>query len=147
MVRVGNISFQVIEESIMSATKLSQEGERRKKHWFVPRASHDFSLKPEFWYVTGIKGYHHSWINPEYINSLTVIIHLVTCKGNLSVFKSYHLHLLAHFVDNRSLNFPFFFLQSLEKMSNLVCKDTLHPKSSLYHHNLIKILILDQLKE
>ena len=76
-----------------------------------------------------------------------VIIQLVTCEGKFSVFKSYHIRLFAHFVDNRCLNFPFFFLQSLEKMSNLVRKNTLHPKSSLYHHSLIKILILDQVKE
>ena len=97
--------------------------------------------------MTSIKGYHHSWIKPKYINPLTVIIHLVTCEGKFSVFKSRHLRLLAHFVDNISLNFPFFFLRSLEKMLNLVRKNTLHPKSSLYHHNLIKLLILDQLKE
>ena len=76
-----------------------------------------------------------------------VIIHLVTCEGKFSVFKSCHLRLLAHFVDNRCLNFPLVFLRSLEKMSNLVCKNTLHPKSILYHHSFIKILILDQLKE
>ena len=32
-------------------------------------------------------------------------------------------------------------------MSNLVRKNTLHPKSSLYHHSLIKLLILDHIKE
>ena len=32
-------------------------------------------------------------------------------------------------------------------MSNLIHKNTLHPKSSLYHHILIKLLILDQIKE
>ena len=139
MVRVGHLSLQVIEESIACATKLPREGEWWHKHWFVPRASHNFVLNLEFRHVAGIKGYHHSWINPEYINPLTVIIHLVTCEGKFSIFKSRHLHLLAHFVDNRCLNFPFFSLRSLEKMSNLVRKNTLHPKSSLYHHSLIKL--------
>ena len=32
-------------------------------------------------------------------------------------------------------------------MSNLVRKNTLHPKNSLYHHSIIKLLILNQLKE
>ena len=32
-------------------------------------------------------------------------------------------------------------------MSNLVHKNTLHPKNILYHHIIIKLLILDQLKE
>ena len=32
-------------------------------------------------------------------------------------------------------------------MSSQVRKNTINPKCSLYHHSLIKILILDQLKE
>ena len=46
--RVGHVSFQVTEESIAHTTKLPREGEQWHKHWFVPRASHNFSLKPEF---------------------------------------------------------------------------------------------------
>ena len=60
MERVGHLSFQVMEESIVCATKLPREGEWWDKHWFVPRASPKFALKPEFQHVTGIKGYHHS---------------------------------------------------------------------------------------
>ena len=147
MARVGHLSFQFTEELISHATNIPQEGEWWHKHWFVPQASHNFSLNPKFWYVTRAKGYHHSWIKTEYIKLSTVIIHLVTCKGKFSVFKSCHLRLLAHFVDNRCLNFPFFFHHSLEKMSNFSRMNTLHPKSSLYHHSIIKLLILDQIKE
>ena len=92
MDRVGHISFQVTEESIAHANKIPWEGKQWHKHWFVPWASHNFSLKIKFWYVTGIKGYHHTWIKPKYINPLTVIIHLVTCEGMSSVFKSCHPH-------------------------------------------------------
>ena len=139
--RVGHLSFQVTEESISRATKLSREGERWHKHWLVPWASHNFSLKRKFHHVTGVKGYYHSWIKLDYIKPLIVIIHLVTCEGKFSIFKSCHLRLLAHFVDNTRLNFPFFFHHRLEKMSNLVRNNTLHPKNSLYHHSIIKILI------
>ena len=97
--------------------------------------------------MTGINGFHCSWIKPEYLNPLTVIIHLITCEGKFSVFKSYHLHLLSHFVDKKYLNFPYYFLRSLEKMSNQVRKNTVNPKGSLYHRSLTKLLILDQLKE
>ena len=113
--RVGHLVFSVTEESISHATKLPREGERWHKHWFVLRASHNFALKPECHHVSGNKGYHHSWIKPEYLNPLIVIIHLVTCEGKFGVFKSCHLHLLAHFVDQKYLNLPFFFLQSFEK--------------------------------
>ena len=144
--RVDHLVFQVTEELIARATKLPREGERWHRHWFVPRASHNFTLKPKCRHVSGSKGYHHSWIKLEYLNPFTVIIDLVTCKGKFSIFKSCHLRLLDHFVDQKYLNFPFFFLQSLKKMSNLVRKNTLHPKNSLYHHSIIKLLILYQLK-
>ena len=97
--------------------------------------------------MTGIKGFHRSWIKPKYLNPLTVIIHLITCEGKFSIFKYCHLHLLAHFVNQKHLNFPYYFLRILEKMLNQVKKNTLNPKGSLYHHSLIKILILDQIKE
>ena len=98
--RVDHIVFPINEESITCTTKLPQEGDRWNKHWFVPRASHNFSLKPKFWHVVGIKGFHCNWIKPEYLNPLTVIIHLITCEGKFSVFKSCHLHFLAHFIDH-----------------------------------------------
>ena len=62
--RVGHLVFLVTEESISHGTKLPWEGERWHKHWFVPRASHNFALKPECCHVSGSKGYHHSWIKP-----------------------------------------------------------------------------------
>ena len=98
--------------------------------------------------MAGIKGFHRNWIKLEYLNPLMVIIHLITCEGKFSVFKSCHLHFLAHFIDHEKyINFPYYFLKSHEKMSNHVKKKTANPKGSLYHHILINILILDQLKE
>ena len=48
MARAGHLYFQLTEELISHATKLPQEGERWHKHWFVPRASHNFVLKADF---------------------------------------------------------------------------------------------------
>ena len=87
------------------------------------------------------------WIKLECINPLTIIIHLITCEGKFSVFKSFHIHLLALFFYQKFLNFPFYFLRILEKMSSQVIKNTIKPKGSLYHHSLIKFLIFDQLKK
>ena len=57
--------------------------------WFVLWASHNFSLKLEFQHVMGRKGFHRIWIKLEYLNPLTVIIHLITCEGKFSVCKSF----------------------------------------------------------
>ena len=116
---VGHLVFPITEESITITTKLPREGDQWHKHWFVPRASHNFALKPEFRHVAGRNGFHRSWIKPEYLNPLRVIIHLITCEGKFRVFKSYHLHFLSHFVNHhKHLNFPYYFLRSLKKMSN-----------------------------
>ena len=145
--RVGHLVFPVTEESIMLVTNIPREGMWWHKHWFVPWESHNFAIKPEYWHVIGIKGFHHNWIKLDYINPLTGIIHLITCEGKTNLFKAYHIRLLSHFLDQKCLNFPFYFLRSLEKMSSQVKKITVNPKGNLYHHSLIKLLILDQLKK
>ena len=71
--RVGHLVFLATEESITCATKLTREGDRWHKHWFVPRASNNFALKPEFQHVTGRKGFHREWIKPEYLNPCLIL--------------------------------------------------------------------------
>ena len=56
--RVGHLIFQVTEETITLANKLLREGTHWHKHLFLPRSSHNFTLKPEFQHVVGAKGFH-----------------------------------------------------------------------------------------
>jgi hypothetical protein len=81
------------------------------------------------------------------INPLIVITRLITCEGRYSIFKACHFRLLAHFQFNKPLNFPFYFLKSLEKMSSQVCKNLANPHNSLFHHGLIKFLVIAELKK
>jgi hypothetical protein len=55
--------------------------------------------------------------------------------------------LLAHFLFNKPLNFPFYFLKSLEKMSSQVSKNVTNPHNSLFHRSLIKLLVLTELEK
>jgi hypothetical protein len=59
--------------------------------------------------------------------------------------KLVHFRLLAHFQFNKPLNFPFYFLKSLEKMSSQVRKNVANPHNSLFHHGLIKLLVITEL--
>ena len=147
MARVGYLTFPVTKESIAVATKLPREGARWHKHMFIPRLSHDFILKPYYQHVAGTKGFHREWVKLEYLNPLAIIIRLITREGNFTVFKAFHFRLLAHFVNQQFLNFLFYFLKILENMSNQVKKNMVNPMGSLYHHSLIKLLIVHQLKE
>jgi hypothetical protein len=54
--------------------------------------------------------------------------------------------LLAHFLFNKPLNFPFYFLKSLEKTSSQVRKNVTNPHNSLFHHGLINLLVLANLE-
>ena len=59
----------------------------------------------------------------------------------------YHFRLFLHFTSKKLLGLPFFLFRSLGKMSDKV---TARPKSSepsMFHHVLIKLLVLEELKK
>ena len=60
---------------------------------------------------------------------------------------SCHFRLLAHFEFGKLLNFPFYFWKSLGKMDFQVRKNVENPTHSLYHHGLINMIILAELKK
>ena len=76
-----------------------------------------------------------------------IITKLIMCEGRFSTFKACHFCLLAHFEFGKLLNFPFYFWKILGKMASQVRKNMENPTHSLYHHGLIKMLILAQLKK
>ena len=87
------------------------------------------------------------WIIEEFIRPLVIFTRLITCEGRFSTFKPCHFRLLAHFEFGKLLNFPFYFWKSLGKMDSQVKKNVENPTHSLYHHGLIKMVILAELKK
>ena len=67
--------------------------------------------------------------------------------GGCCTVQQYHTRLLMNFIDNQTLNMPYFLLNSLRKMSVTVQKNLGDVEPHLYHHGLVKILIEKQLKE
>jgi hypothetical protein len=147
MAHVGSLIFVVSEESISSITKLPRVGDRWFKHHQLQRASYNRVFKPKFQNIFGAKGYSKEWIKEELINPLIVITRIMTCEGRYYVFKACHFILLAHFQFNKPLNFPFYFLKSLENISSQVRKNVTNPHNSLFHHGLIKLLVLAELEK
>jgi hypothetical protein len=145
--RVWYLSFEVSEESISTTTKLPRMGDRWFKNYQLPCSSYNRVFKPEFENISGEKGYSREWIKVELINPLIVITRLITCEGRYSTFKACHFKLLAHFLFNKPLNFPSYFLKILEKMSSQVRKNVTNPHNSLLHHGLIKLLVLAELQK
>jgi hypothetical protein len=139
--------FLAFEESISSATNLPSVGDRQFKHQQLPRESYNRVFKTKFLNIFGATGYSKEWIKEELINPLIVITRLITCEGRYSVFKACHFQLLAHFQFNKLLNFPFYLLKSLKNMSSQVRKTVTNLHKILLHHDLIELLVLDELEK
>jgi hypothetical protein len=142
---VGSITIGVSKESIAATIKLPRMGDRWFKNHQLLHSSYNRVFKPEFQNISREKGYSKEWIKEELINPLIVITRLITCECRYSTFKAFHFRLLAHFQFNKPLNFPFYFLKSLEKMSYQVRKNVTNPHNNLFHHILIKLLVLSKL--
>ena len=97
--------------------------------------------------MKGEKGFSKLWIRDEFIIPLVIITKLITYEGRFSTFKACHFRLLAHFEFGKLLNFPFYFWKSLGKMASQVRKKVKNPTHSLYHHGLIKMIILAEFKK
>jgi hypothetical protein len=115
---VGSLAFEVSEEFIVAATNLPRMGDRWLKNHQLSLSSYNRVFKPEFERISGAKGYTKESIKAELINPLIIITRLITCEGRYFTFKACHFILLAHFLFNKPLTFPFYFLKSLEKMSS-----------------------------
>jgi hypothetical protein len=142
---VGSLTFEVSEDSIAAATKIPRMGYRWFKNHQLLSSRYNRVFKPEFKSISREKGYVKEWIKEESINPLIVITRLITCEGRYSTFKDCHFRLLAHFLFKKPLNFPFYFLKILEKMSSQVRKNVTNPHNSLFYHGLIKLLVLAEL--
>jgi hypothetical protein len=81
------------------------------------------------------------------IKPLIVITRIITFESRYYVFKACHFRLLAHFQFNKPLNFPFYFLKCIEKMSSQVRNNVANNHNNLFHHNLIKLLVIAELEK
>jgi len=83
----------------------------------------------------------HVYALEEKWASLLLIIHkFITCEGRFGSMYMYHTRLLMNFLENQTLNLPYFLLNILKKMSTTVQKNLEDIEPHLYHHGLVKIL-------
>jgi hypothetical protein len=109
--------------------------------------------------------YYEEFIKPDYLNGkfevgvpsrylqepfkklLRAIRKYFTCEGRYDIIHSHHIQLLMHFIGRRLLNIPFFFHWSLQEMADNVRAETNKPKKKLSHVLLIKLLIVEELRQ
>jgi hypothetical protein len=71
----------------------------------------------------------------------------LTCEGRYAITFLYHLRLLLHFEGGPKMNFPYFLWMSLSKMARGVRSTSKKIETSLYHHGLMKLLVVSELKK
>ena len=124
MVEIGDLKFTVIEASIAAATDPPEEGER----WFKNK-----SLDEQAWRIilcnpgmdvtVFTKGIPVHALKEEWASLLLIIQKFITCEGRFGAMYMYHTRLLMNFLENQTLNLPYFLLLSLKKMSTTVQKN------------------------
>jgi hypothetical protein len=84
-----------------------------------------------------------SSLKPRWHDLLAIVKQFITCEGRFGLVFLYHLHFLMSFI-GFPLNMPYFLLRSLYKMGKWFMKQ--RSDSSLFHHGLIKIILVHQLQ-
>ena len=147
-VEIGDLKLTVTEKTVATATGLPQEGERWLKNKSVDEQAWRIMLRnPGMDTIVFTKGIPVHALKEEWASLLLVIQKFVTCEGRFGSMYMYHAILLMNFLENQTLNLPYFLLLSLKKMSIRVQKHIGNIDPRLYHHGLIKILIEDHLKK
>jgi len=103
-------------------------------------------LNPEFAEIDLTKAIPRNHIKDSYANLLFNIQHYFTCEGRYQKVYSYHFKILLHFTGMISLDFPYFLYRSVARMADKVQLKSQGYETSLFHHGLIKLIVLHELK-
>jgi len=140
--KVDDVQLEITEEFMSEATGLPLTGQK----WFK---NSKLDEVPWSLFVTSRKidccekGIPVSLLKVRWHGLLAVLKQFITYKGHYGLVFLYHLRFLIHFI-GFCLNVSFYFLRSLYKMLKRCKKKNLD--SSLFHHGLIKLLLVHRLK-
>lgn len=92
------------------------------------------------------KGIPISALKNKWGNMLLILQKFITCEGRFGFMYVYHIRLLMIFLENQTINLPFFLLNNLRRMDTNVQKKIKSIETTMYHHGLVKILVEFHLK-
>lgn len=90
-------------------------------------------------------GIPKNFLKENYSKMLMVIQKYFTCEGRFHMVYQYHFRLLLHFIDKQSLDIPFYLFKSLGNMDVRVQAKPDVSSTSIFHHGLIKLLVIEEL--
>lgn len=141
-VEIGDIKFSLTESFIVETTKLPRLGER----WFKNKEFHDESWKvilknPGMDTSVSRKWIPISALKTKWSSMLLILQKFITCEGRFGSMYVYQIWLLMNFLEDGTLNLPFFLLNSLRRMATNVQNKVEAIETTRYHHGLVKILV------
>ena len=80
----------------------------------------------------------------KYRHLLVFLQKYIMCEGRFSLAFLFHIQLLGQFQD-QPLNFPYYLNISLAKMFTAAKERVVHIEENLYHHGLVKIILMEVL--
>jgi hypothetical protein len=92
------------------------------------------------------KGIPIYFLKPRWHNLILILKQFITCEGWYGLVFLYHVRLLMLFI-GFDLNMSFYLLMSLYKMSKLYKRQIMNSLSSIFHCELIKILLISHLSK
>jgi hypothetical protein len=143
--KVRDVQLEVTKCFMARATRLPQEGEKWFKNakmedvpWSLFMVSRMSTCYP--------KGIPIAFLKPRWHNLILILKQFFTCEGRYGLVFLYHILLLMLFI-GFELNMSFYLLMSLYKMSKHFKRQSMNSLSSLFHHRLIKILLISHLSQ
>jgi hypothetical protein len=144
---VGSLELIVDEATITSTTDLPRKGQSWFKTTVTKNLYFRSYLKIEFRSITWKKSIPISYLEEEWKVLFKGIQLYVTSEGRYDKLMLYHFRLLDHFTGKVLLNLHFFHHRSLTKVCNMIRAKPFNIKNSLCHYGLIKMIILEELRQ
>ena len=145
--KVSMLEIQVSPETIANVTEIPRGGQEWFKNFkFDMNPCKEF-LKEAFVNEDLTNAVPRSYVKEHYAIFLTCIQKYLTCEGRYNKVYSYHFKLLLHFTGKASIDIPFYLFRSLSKMCDKVQLKKDDCETSLFHHGLVKLLVLDGLQK
>lgn len=145
--KIAMLEVKVSPEEIAAATEILRGGQEWFKNFkFDMNPCKEF-LKEAYVNEDLTKAVPRNYVKEHYALLLTCIQKYLNCEGRYNKVYSYHFKLLLHFTGKTSIDIPFYLFRSLRKMCDKVQLRKDDCETSLFHHGLVKLLVLNGLQK
>lgn len=139
------INFVVSPETISHATKIPMSREMSFKVQKIKLQKFDEFLKEEQKGIDITASIPKTFLKENFSKILMVIQKYFTCEGRFNMVYQYHFKLLLHFTSKKPLDIPFYIFRSLENMADKVQVKSDASDTSIFHHSLIKLFVVEEI--